>query len=123
MSPEWWLETMVLGEPTSNVGPHESNFQTPLFVLTALLGALTKICWHSQKTPARKSFDDVGVGTKEIRMRDASGIYRVMYVAKYEEAVYVWHCLQKKTRTTTKQDKAIAAARCRAVAKARKGRK
>ena len=36
-----------------------------------------------------KSFDDVGVGTKEIRIRDASGIYRVMYVAKYEEAVYV----------------------------------
>ena len=25
-----------------------------------------------------KSFDDVGVGTKEIRIRDASGIYRVM---------------------------------------------
>ena len=34
-----------------------------------------------------KSFDDVGAGTKEIRIRDASGIYRVMYVAKYEEAV------------------------------------
>ena len=67
-----------------------------------------------------KSFDDVGVGTKEIRIRDASGIYRVMYVAKYEEAVYVLHCFQKKTQTTSKQDNAIGAARYRAVVKARK---
>ena len=67
-----------------------------------------------------KSFDDVGVGTKEIRIRDASGIYRVMYVAKYEEAVYVLHCFQKKTQTTSKQDKTIAAARHRAVVNARK---
>jgi phage-related protein len=35
-----------------------------------------------------KSFDDVGVGTREIRIRDASGIYRGIYVAKCEEAVY-----------------------------------
>jgi phage-related protein len=28
----------------------------------------------------------VGAGTREIRIRDASGIYRVMYVAKFEEA-------------------------------------
>lgn len=34
-----------------------------------------------------KPFDNVGAGTKEIRIREASGIYRVMYVAKFEEAV------------------------------------
>ena len=34
-----------------------------------------------------KPFDDVGVGTQEIRIRDASGIFRVMFVAKYEKAV------------------------------------
>ncbi len=27
-----------------------------------------------------KPFDDVGSGTKEIRIRETSGIYRVMYV-------------------------------------------
>ena len=32
-----------------------------------------------------------------------------MYVAKFEEAVYVLHCFQKKTQVTSKQDKAIAA--------------
>jgi len=39
-----------------------------------------------------KPFDDVGTGTKEIRILDAAGIYRVMYVAKFEEAIYVLHC-------------------------------
>jgi phage-related protein len=48
----------------------------------------------------------VGAGTKEIRIRDASGIHRVMYVAKFEEAIYVLNCLQKKTQVTGEQDKA-----------------
>ncbi|MDM0021664.1 type II toxin-antitoxin system RelE/ParE family toxin [Variovorax saccharolyticus] len=67
-----------------------------------------------------KPFDGVGSGTKEIRIRDASGIYRVMYIAKFEEAVYVLHCFQKKSQGTSKHDKAIAAARYRAVVSARK---
>ena len=45
-----------------------------------------------------KPFDDVGPGTREIRIRETSGAYRVMYVAKFEEVVYVPHCFQKKTR-------------------------
>jgi len=62
-----------------------------------------------------KSFNEVGAGTKEIRIRDATGIYRVMYVAKFELAIYVLHCFQKKTEATTKQDKNIAETRYRAV--------
>ena len=30
-----------------------------------------------------KPFDDVGIGTRELRIRDASGVYRVMYIAKF----------------------------------------
>lgn len=70
-----------------------------------------------------KPFDDVGAGTKEIRIRETGGIYRVMYVAKFEEAVYVLHCFQKKTRSTSKQDKGIAEARYRAVVNARKAQR
>ncbi len=70
-----------------------------------------------------KPFNDVGAGTQEIRIRDTSGIFRVMYVAKFEEAVYVLHCFQKKTPATSKQDKDIAQARYRAVVNARKARK
>ena len=67
-----------------------------------------------------KPFDEVGAGTREIRIRDSTGIHRVMYVAKFKEAVYVLHCFQKKTQATSKQDKNIAQARYRAVANADK---
>jgi phage-related protein len=67
-----------------------------------------------------KPFDEVGAGTREIRIADSKGIFRVMYIAKFEEAVYVLHSFQKKTQATSKQDKDIAAARYRAVVNARK---
>lgn len=70
-----------------------------------------------------KPFDDVGAGAKEIRIKDASGAWRVMYVAKFEEAIYVLHCFQKKTQATSKQDKAVAEARYRAVINARKAKR
>ena len=43
-----------------------------------------------------KPFDIVGPGTKEIRINLNDGWFRVMYVAKFEEAVYVLHCFKKK---------------------------
>lgn len=64
----------------------------------------------------------MGSGVREIRIRDANGIFRVMYVAKFEEAVYVLHCFQKKTHATSKLDKEIAAIRYRAIVRERKTR-
>ena len=46
-----------------------------------------------------------------------------IYAAKFEEAIYVLHCFQKKTQVTSKQDKATAAARHRAVVNGKKQRK
>ena len=66
-----------------------------------------------------KPFDSVGSGTKEIRIRDSSGAYRVMYIAKFEEAIYVLHCFQKKTEATSQQDKDIAKLRYKAVIQSR----
>ena len=50
----------------------------------------------------------VGKGVEELRAWDDSGTYRVMYVARLREAVYLLHAFQKKTRATTKQDIEIA---------------
>lgn len=69
-----------------------------------------------------KPFDLVGAGTREIRIRDTTSVYRVMYVAKFEEAIYVLHCFQKKSQATSKHDKDIAEARYRAVVNVRKVR-
>ena len=62
-----------------------------------------------------RPFDVVGAGTKEIRINLDDGWFRVMYVAKFPEAVYVLHCFKKKTSATSKHDLDVAAARYRAV--------
>lgn len=46
----------------------------------------------------------IGKGVEEIRMRDDTGIYRVVYTARLAEAVYVLHAIQKKTQATAKRD-------------------
>lgn len=53
----------------------------------------------------------VGAGVREIRIRDSEGIFRVMYVASFAEAIYVLHCFQKKTRKTSQADIELAARR------------
>lgn len=53
----------------------------------------------------------IGKGVEEIRVTDESGAYRVIYVARRPEAVYVLHAFQKKTRTTP--TRAIDTARSR----------
>lgn len=45
----------------------------------------------------------IGKGVEEIRVR-AGDAYRVFYVARFEEAVYVLHAFPKKTQKTSKQD-------------------
>ncbi|MDZ5632723.1 type II toxin-antitoxin system RelE/ParE family toxin [Janthinobacterium sp. GMG1] len=66
-----------------------------------------------------KPFDEVGAGTREIIINLNDGWFRVMYVAKFPEAIYVLHCFKKKTNTTAKQDKDIAIARYKTVRKER----
>ncbi len=58
-----------------------------------------------------KSMPTVGAGVYEIRVRDASGAYRAMYVAKFEAAVYVLHAFHKKAQQTAKADIELGRAR------------
>lgn len=60
-----------------------------------------------------KPMKAMGPGVKEIRIRDAAGAFRVIYVAKFAKAVYVLHCFQKKTQATSKTDVDVAAKRYR----------
>jgi phage-related protein len=58
-----------------------------------------------------KPMQAVGAGAYEIRVRDESGAYRAIYVAKFEAAVYVLHAFQKKTKQTAKMDINLAKTR------------
>jgi phage-related protein len=60
-----------------------------------------------------KPMNTVGRGVREIRIRDATGAFRVLYLAKFDDAVYVLHCFQKKTQRTSKVDLNVAAQRYR----------
>jgi phage-related protein len=55
-----------------------------------------------------KPMPEIGKGVEEIRVRDESGIYRVIYTARLADAIYVLHAFQKKTMQTSKQDMEIA---------------
>ena len=58
-----------------------------------------------------KPMPTVGAGAQEIRVRDRSGAYRAIYVAKFEDAVYVLHAFQKKSQKTAKADIELAKVR------------
>lgn len=56
----------------------------------------------------------VGIGVTEIRIRGRME-HRVLYVARFEEAIYVLHAFEKKSRRTRKGDLELARARFKEV--------
>lgn len=50
----------------------------------------------------------IGGGAREIRVREASGAYRAVYVAQFAAAIFVLHCFQKKSARTSRADVALA---------------
>ena len=53
----------------------------------------------------------IGAGVREVRIRDGSGAYRVIYVAALSAAIHVLHAFQKKSQKAAQRDLALAAAR------------
>jgi phage-related protein len=58
-----------------------------------------------------KPFRSIGLGVVELRVRDSAGAFRVIYVAKFEDAIYVLHAFQKKGRKTARLDIELARTR------------
>jgi phage-related protein len=57
----------------------------------------------------------IGVGVKEIRLRDATGAFRIVYIATRPQGVYVLHCFQKKTQKTSVGDLQLARERLKGI--------
>ncbi|TVR58033.1 MAG: type II toxin-antitoxin system RelE/ParE family toxin [Candidatus Competibacteraceae bacterium] len=64
-----------------------------------------------------KPMSAIGSGVREIRIRDTSNAFRVIYIAKFADAVYVLHCFHKKTQRTSKADIDLATRRYRDLAR------
>lgn len=61
-----------------------------------------------------KPMPDIGSGVREIRIR-VLGEWRVIYVAKFADAVFVLHAFQKKTQRTRREDIELARRRYRQI--------
>lgn len=59
---------------------------------------------HGKQPDDFKPMPSVGKGVEELRIWDESGTYRVIYLARLADAVYVLHAFQKKTQSTAQRD-------------------
>lgn len=64
-----------------------------------------------------KAISRVGKGVMEIRLWDDAGTFRVLYVAKFEEAVYVLHCFKKTTQEISEADIQLAKKRYKSISR------
>lgn len=74
---------------------------------------------HGMEPADWKPMKTVGEGVKEIRIKDDAGAFRVIYLAKLADAVFVLHCFQKKTEQTSQKDIALAKRRLKDLMKER----
>lgn len=59
---------------------------------------------HGLPPDDSKAIPSIGAGAIELRIWDEAGTFRVVYVAKLQDVIYVLHCFQKKTQQTAKRD-------------------
>lgn len=71
--------------------------------LRAVQSGLEPDDWKPMKT--------VGPGVREIRIRDAAGAFRIIYLATLADRVLVLHAFQKKTQQTPQRDIELATKR------------
>lgn len=88
-----------------------------------IMTALTAISAELDLSPKEfKYMPTVGAGCYELRLK-IDRQYRVFYVAKFIEAIYVLHAFVKKTQQTSKLDIALGSARYKALLNYRKEKK
>ena len=72
---------------------------------------------HGLSPDDTKPMPSIGAGVSELRIWDEAGTFRVVYIVKLADAVYVLHCFQKKTQQTAKRDIDLARQRLKALMK------
>ena len=95
----------------------------PMVAKQRIATALTAIAVDLNLNPREfKYISTIGVGVYELRLKiDLQ--YRVFYVAKYHEALYVLHAFVKKTQQTSQHDLEIGIMRFKTLMKMRQGKK
>jgi len=80
------------------------------------LGADLRRVQVGEKPHDSRSMKSIGKRVFELRQRDVHGWYRLVYLAKVGDTVYVLHCFEKKSRKTPTRDLDVAKARLKGIA-------
>lgn len=59
---------------------------------------------HGLNPTDYKPMPSIGKGVREIRVRDNTGAYRVIYIATFADAIYVLSAFQKKQQKTPQSE-------------------
>ena len=62
----------------------------------------------------------IGAGAGEIRIQGKRA-FRVLFVARFHEAIYILHAFEKKSQATARRDIELGRARYQALLRAREG--
>lgn len=88
----------------------------PEEIRSDLADALTRLEYgHKLSMPLSRPMPSVGKGVHELRLRDSSGIYRVIYVFIEQNNIYLLHAFMKKTQSTPRYSIDLAKKRLREV--------
>ncbi len=101
-------EAPLLLKPVTFLGSSRDDLRNMPETARHLIGEQLMILQLGREPADFKPTPSVGVGACEIRVRNAMGAFRAMYVTKFAEAIYVLHVFQKKSRKTTRQDLELA---------------
>ena len=108
----------VTAKSLSWVGSARADIQALPAEAQRQLGYDLRLVQLGQMPRDWKSMSSIGPGVTEMRVR-ADGAFRIIYLAKYAEAVYVLHVFLKKSQKTSPLDLAVARARYAALRRAR----
>lgn len=105
---------MAIEKPILWLGSSRGNLQAFPRDARRLAGFQLRQVQHGLDPADWKPMPTIGPGVREIRIHTA-GEYRVCYVAKFAEAIYVLHVFEKRTRKTSPRDVAIGRQRYQAL--------
>ena len=97
---------------------HREISNLPTEIKEYLADALARLQeGHNLSMPLSRPMPSIGRGVHELRLKDKSGIYRVIYFVKTKSNIYLLHSFKKKTNKTPKESIETAKNRLKGVLK------
>lgn len=102
-------------KPLVWIGSSKKDLVALPITVRRFFGHALHVAQHGDRHDAAKTLEGFGgAGVLEVVENDAGGTYRAVYTVKFEQAVFVLHCFQKKSKsgiTTPKAEMEIIRAR------------